>query len=82
MSYGHSPADCPNKIAWAIRQGKDSRQIKNVVMTINDDEDSIKSVLKEHGINPGTRKLDNRKLLRNLANSLNPPHLLVFRMTS
>jgi hypothetical protein len=47
-------------------------------MRVVDTEDGVKSVLKKHGIVPGSRQMENRKLLRDLANSLNPPHMIVF----
>ena len=78
MSYGHSPADCPNKIAWAVRQGKSAQGLKNLEIRVEDTEESIRELLKKHGIKSASRKLENRKILRNLANSLKPPRLVIF----
>lgn len=77
-AYGHAPADCPNKISWAIRRGEKSEGLENLVLEVRGGEEGIKEVLKEYGLKPGTRIQENRKLLRNLANSLNPPRLLKF----
>lgn len=79
MAYGHVPKDCPNKRSWAIRRGEDPRNIKNNVIVLEESEESVKEFLKARGVKPGTRILENRKLLRNLANSLNPPVLIQFR---
>jgi len=78
MAYGHADEDCPNKIAWAIRKGEDSSVIANDTLIVKEDEDDIKALLREHGLTPGTRILENRKLLRNLANSFRPPKLVIF----
>jgi hypothetical protein len=36
-------------------------------------------VLKEHGVQPGSTHLENRKRLRDVANSMIPPRMIVFR---
>ena len=77
ISYGHEPKCCPNKRAWALRRGFMPTE-ENIELRVVDTEESVKSVLKEHGITPGTRQLENKKLLRDLANSMEPPHLIVF----
>jgi hypothetical protein len=77
-AYGHAPADCPNKITWAIRQGLPTANLENLVLEVRGGEDGVKEVLKEYGLKPGTRIQENRKLLRNLANSLQPPRLIKF----
>jgi hypothetical protein len=83
MAYGHAPCDCPNKIAWAIRQGKDASEVTNLYIDVPDSEDGIREFLKEalkpYALKAATRKLDNRKLLRNYANSMSPPRLIRFR---
>jgi len=78
MSYGHTPGDCPNKIAWAIRRGEDASDIQNDVLFVKSHEEGIKEVLRTHGLEPGTTILENRKRLRNLANSLMPTKLIIF----
>jgi len=82
MAYGHAPADCPNKTAWAVRLGKDPTKFKNLVLTVESSEEGVKEVLRRHGIKPGTRIQENRKLLRNLANSLKPTRLVQFLSAS
>ena len=77
-SYGHAIADCPNKIAWAIRRGLPTRDVRNVVLNIEDTDESVRGILRMHNISPGTRKIENRKLLRDLANSMKPPRLVQF----
>jgi len=77
VACGHSPPSCPNNIAWAVRRGLPITET-NIEMRVVDTEDGVKSVLKKHGIVPGSRQMENRKLLRDLANSLNPPHMIVF----
>ena len=83
MAHGHAPGDCPNKIAWAVRQGVDSTGLVNLYLDVPDSEEGIreflKEALKQYDLKPATRKLDNRKLLRNYANSLNPPRLVRFK---
>ena len=79
MAYGHTPDDCPNKIAWAIRKGTDSSKIVNNILKVKGTEEGIKEVLKAYGVKSGTRILENRKILRNLANSLQPPKLIHFK---
>lgn len=85
MAHGHAPDDCPNKTAWAVRQGQDASAIRNLYLDVPDSEDEIreflKEALKEYDLKPATRKLDNRKLLRNYANSMNPPRLVRFIQT-
>ena len=78
MAYGHADDDCPNKIAWAIRKGEDASNATNHTLVVKDSEEDIKGVLRSYGLAPGTRILENRKLLRNLANSLKPPKLVLF----
>ena len=79
-AYGHKPSDCPNKRAWAIRQGKDATNIKNFMMIVDDSEKGIMDVLSSYNLKPGARipKPRLRFLLRNLANSMNPPRLIQF----
>ena len=77
-AYGHAPVDCPNKIAWAIRRGESTAGLQNLVLEVRGDEDGVKEILREYGLKPGTRIQENRKLLRNLANSLQPPRLIKF----
>ena len=78
MSYGHTGADCPNKKAWAIRKGVDASEITNNVMIIKDSPEGVKAVLKSYGVDPGTTRMEREKRLRNLANCLNPPRLILF----
>jgi hypothetical protein len=82
MAYGHVPMDCPNKKAWAIRRGQDPDKVENNIIVLDEHEDSVKEFLKSRGVKPGTRILENRKLLRNLANSLKPPVPIHFRPAS
>jgi hypothetical protein len=79
LSYGHAPGDCPNKIAWALRRGDSTEGLVNLELRIEDSEDAIREFLKSYGLKTASRKMENRKLLRNLANSLNPPRLLLFQ---
>jgi len=74
---GHAKRDCPNKEAWAIRSGKLPTE-KNLTLSVKFTDQGIKDVLKSHGITPGTTKMENHKRLSDLANSLNPPRLVVF----
>lgn len=82
QAYGHADDDCPNKKAWTIRAGKDASSIINHELHIIDTEEEIKELIRKHGLKPGTRKDENRKILRNLANSLNPPRLVLFSKPS
>lgn len=76
--YGHRVSDCPNHIAKAIRQGKPIDGLVNLTLQINDNDTFIKAFLKSKGITPASRSQENQKLLHDYANSLEPPHLLVF----
>ena len=78
MAYGHTPDDCPNKIAWAIRRGEDASHLENNILRVEGTEEGVKDMLKSYGIKSGTRILENRKILRNLANCLKPPKLVHF----
>ena len=78
VAYGHSPRHCPNKVAWAVRKGLPCQDIKNLTLSIRDTEDSVKGVLKRYKITPGTTRLENRKLLNDLANSMEPPRMILF----
>ena len=78
MANGHTPVDCPNKIAWHIRQGKSIQNVKNLVLEVEASEEGVRELLKSYKLKPGTRILENRKILRNLANSLRPPRLVHF----
>ena len=77
-AYGHRVSDCPNHIAKAIRKGKSIDGLVNLELHILDNDSEIKAFLKLKGISPATRSQENQKLLRDYANSLEPPHLLVF----
>lgn len=77
-AYGHSPRLCPDKVAWAVRKGLPSADIQNLTLSVRDTEDGVKGVLKRYNVTPGTTRLENRKLLNDLANSLEPPRMVVF----
>jgi hypothetical protein len=81
MAHGHAPGDCPNKVAWSLRRGEEPKE-ENLYLDVPDSEDGIREflrdALKPFGVKPATRILDNRKLLRNYANSLTPPRLVRF----
>ncbi len=76
--YGHRVSDCPNHIAKAIRQGKSIEGLENLELRITDHQPTIKAFLKSHGITPSSRIQKNQELLHDLANSMEPPRLLVF----
>ena len=78
IAYGHSPRNCPNKIAWAVRKGLPTTGIKNLTISVRDTEDGVKGVLRRYGIKPGTTRLENRKFLNDLANSMEPTRMIVF----
>jgi len=76
VGYGHTPESCPNKVAWALRKGKMPTEA-NIELHVVDTEDCVKGVLKQNGIQPGSKK-ENRKMLRDLANSMIPPRMIIF----
>jgi hypothetical protein len=76
VGYGHTPTSCPNKVAWALRNGKMPTE-PNLELRVVDNEEAVKSLLRENNIEPGSKK-DNRKMLRDLANSMNPPRMIIF----
>ncbi len=67
---------CPNKVAWALRAGKMPTEA-NLELRVVDTDDTIKALLKANAIPPGSKK-ENKKLLRDFANSMNPPRMIVF----
>jgi hypothetical protein len=77
--YGHSSADCPNKIAWALRQGLPTDGLVNLVFTVKDCDKEIKAKLISHGLKAGSlNKMRLRQLLVDFVNTMNPPRLLQF----
>lgn len=80
VGYGHSPRDCPNKMAWAVRRGRCPQA--NIELVVEDTDQGVKAVLKENGVQPGSTHLENRKRLRDVANSMIPPRMIVFRSAS
>jgi hypothetical protein len=52
--------------------------LKNLTISVRDNEDGVKGVLRRYGITPGTTKLENSKLLYDLANSMEPTRMIVF----
>ncbi len=74
---GHRPADCPNQSAWALRLGKPI-QTPDRIVRLKDSEDTIRKYLSDKGIRPKTRKPENRKLLYDYLNSLQPPMMVEF----
>jgi hypothetical protein len=75
---GHRPADCPNQSAWSLRTGGAASPTADRILRIQDNEEAIQKFLKERGIRPVKRKLENRKLLADFANSQLPPLLIEF----
>jgi hypothetical protein len=78
VAYGHSKPKCPNKIAWATRMGLPTTGLKNLTISVRDNEEGVKGVLRRYGMRPGTTKLENRKLLNDLANSMEPTRMIIF----
>lgn len=76
VGYGHAPKACPNKIAWALRSGKMPTEA-NLELRIVDTEDAVKAFLRSQGLPPGSKK-ENKKVLRDFANSMNPPRMILF----
>jgi hypothetical protein len=77
-AYGHTNGDCPNKVAWAVRSGKSLAGVKNLELRVKNTEQGMRSMLIEHGITPGSKHMENRKLLRDLANTMTPLRLILF----
>ena len=77
-SYGHTCGDCPNKVAWAVRRGQPLNGITNLELRVKHTDQGIRSVLLEHGITPGSKQMENKKLLRDLANTMTPLRLILF----
>ena len=73
QSSGHSKKDCPNVEAWAIRMGQKPRRY-NLYLEVKD----IEQVLRSHSIEPGSNKLENKKKIRDLANTMRPTRIPVF----
>jgi len=76
VGYGHAPATCPNKVACALRSGKMPTET-NLELRVVDTEEAVRALLKANGIQPGSKK-ENKKMLRDLANSMNPPRMIIF----
>ncbi len=78
---GHIVDDCPNKVAKAVRQGLSSKGITNITLTVPSTDEGIKEFLKSKGLlekNTYLTQFKSKALLRDYANSLKPPHMLVF----
>jgi hypothetical protein len=75
--YGHRVEDCPNHRARAIRKGLSPTGITNLTMRVIDSEKNIRAFLSAYDIQPSTRQSENKQLLLDLANSLQPPKMLV-----
>jgi len=89
IAYGHAKDDCPNKIAWALRQGKTIQNLQNLVLIVDITENTekavkegIKKLLEFHGIENSRGFLEYRKKLRDFANSIQPPRLVQFIVRS
>ncbi len=90
VAYGHSPRNCPNKIAWAVRKGLPLAGVENHAFRVGDNDESIKRFLKAFGASSGLidaqrlrqidklNKLEVRKLLNDFANSMEPPRMILF----
>ena len=76
--YGHCPSDCPNKKALAIRRGRDPTNIKNLEIVVHDNDRAIRFILKQYNVTPTSTQQGNKNLLHDLANSLTPPHMVVY----
>jgi hypothetical protein len=76
--HGHCPDDCPNERAKAIRQGFLADETKNRCLKISDNEKSIKTFLMMQDLIPSSRQHENKKMLLDFANSMEPPRMLVF----
>lgn len=79
--YGHAGTaqECPNKVAWALREGRSLKNIKNLEFKIQDHIPTIRTYLKKnYNIEAGQRAVDVYKALRDLTNSMEPPRMLVF----
>ena len=89
VAYGHSPRNCPNKVAWAVRKGLPLDGVENFTFKVKDTEESIKTFLKIRGASSGIidktfikringlTKLELRKLLNDFANSMEPPRMIL-----
>lgn len=79
-AFGHTLSDCPNKKAIAIRQGKPSKHISN--LTLHVPKDNIQKFLVDNGVvekaSTYIPEQKIRSLLRDYANSLKPPKMIVF----
>ena len=78
MAYGHTPSDCPNKRAWAIRQGKSVKGVENLILRVEDTDKGIKEVLARFNLKPPSMKMRVRQLLRDIGNSMNPPRMIEY----
>jgi hypothetical protein len=58
--------------------GLPTNGLENRVLEVRDTDDGVKVVLKAHRVKPGTTKLENKKLLNDLANSMEPTQMIVF----
>jgi hypothetical protein len=52
--------------------------LKNLTISVRDNEEGVKGVLRRYGVKTGTTKLENRKLLNDLANSMEPTRMIIF----
>lgn len=81
MVYRHTAEVCPNKIASAIRRGLTVEGVENNSLAVLNTKKGIEDVLNMYKVPTNTKDTENRKRLRHLASSMNPPKMILFRQT-
>ena len=77
-SHGHAPKSCPNQKAVACRRGEDPSKVENRELVVLHTSDAIRHVLMVNHITPLTTMEENKELLKDLANSLVEPLMIVY----
>jgi type II secretory pathway component GspD/PulD (secretin) len=80
MVYRHTVQSCPNKIACAIRRGESIEGVVNNFLEVLNTKKGIEDVLNTYKVPTNTKDTENRKRLRHLASSMNPPKMIQFKM--
>jgi hypothetical protein len=79
---GHIVAQCPNKRAKAIREGKSVKGVTNLVFSISSKQEEIQKFLLQQGYiqvkSTYVPEVRYKAFLKDYVNSMNPPRLLQF----
>jgi superfamily II helicase len=79
MAYRHTVDLCPNKIASAVRRGQTVEGVVNNFLEVLNTKKGVEDVLTMYKVPTNTKDTENRKRLRHLASSMNPPRMIHYK---